>query len=267
MKKLFTTSLLLCTFALRGLSQYYDPEQPEREHRRMDLNRVRFGAYIAPTVTWMKPTASKSNDGEFRVNSNGSNVGFAWGLMADYFFTENYGISTGFQLNNTGGNIQVKRRIPGDSAISFVSNADFDYKLQYLEVPFSLKLRSDELQGSGAKVFGQIGMSLGINIGKKASYEVDYWDADLQQGVSVSEEKEKLYGSFTVAPVMLQLNVGGGVERRISDKMSFYVGLFFNNGFAPDATNPDEYDLEYKGVFGDGNIRLNNFAIRLGLFF
>jgi len=46
--------------------------------------------------------------------------------------------------------------------------------------------------------------------------------------------------------------------------------LFFNNGFAPDATNPEKYDgsrLGYQGTFRDGNVRLNNFALRVGLFF
>jgi len=43
--------------------------------------------------------------------------------------------------------------------------------------------------------------------------------------------------------------------------------VFFNNGFAPDMTNPDKYELNYAGTFKDGHTRLNNFALRLGLYF
>lgn len=246
-------------------TKYYYGDKKTEESK---LSKLKFGAFIAPNVSWMKPTSTKSDDGNYFVQSNESVVGFTWGLMADYFFTENYGISTGFQLNSTGGNIVTNRRnaIP-DSTVSFVQHADFTYRAQYLEIPFNLKLRSDEINAQGIKVFGQVGLSLGINIGKKANYSVNYWDADASKMTTVSGDNEKLYGSFTVAPIMLQMNVGGGFERKIAEKTSFYLGLFFNNGFLPDATKPDELNLEYKGKFTDGAVRLNNMSLKLGLIF
>ena len=70
---------------------------------------------------------------------------------------------------------------------------------------------------------------------------------------------------------MLQMNIGAGAEYPISNKLTAYAGLFFNNGFTPDATAPQKYDSEKlgygKGEFKDGNTRLNNFALRIGLFF
>ena len=84
---------------------------------------------------------------------------------------------------------------------------------------------------------------------------------------SVTAEKEKLKGVLATSPVMFQMNIGAGAEYPINNKLSAYAGIFFNNGFAPDATNPNKYDLPYKASFRDGNTRLNNFALRLGLFF
>ena len=240
-------------------------EVVEEAPKRIDINRLRFGAYFGPNISWMKPTANKSSDGLYRVKSGGSKVGFTWGLMADYFFADNYGLSTGFQVNTTGGKIETNR-IGTDSLPNTVYMADFDYSIQYLELPFQLKLLSDPLVESRLRVFGQIGLTAGINIGKKASYEVLYTD-ELGSLKTTQEEKEKLYGTTSVAPVTLQLNVGAGIQRPITDKLSFYFGLFFNNGFAPDATNPKEYDLNYKGSFSDGTIRLNSFVFRLGIFF
>jgi hypothetical protein len=253
-------------------NDYYRPEitdeytEVKDAQPRMDVNNVRIGAYLSPNISWMHPTSSKSSDGDFLVNSNQSIVGFSWGLMADYFFTENYGFATGFQLNNTGGNIHVSRKTAGDTAISFVEDADITYRVQYLEIPFCLKLKSDEI-ANGIRIFGQLGLSAGFNIGKKATYNIKYWDADLHSMNTVSGDKEKLYGSFTVAPMNLQLNVGLGVEKKISRKMDFYFGVFFNNGFLPDATKPEELNLGFKGRFTDGNVRLNNLAFRFGLFF
>jgi hypothetical protein len=253
-------------------NEYYHPEVTDEyvdvndAKSRVDVDNIRIGAYLAPNISWMHPTSSKSQDGNFFVKSNDNIVGFSWGLMADYFFTENYGFATGFQLNNTGGNIEVNRKVAGDTATSFVQDASFTYRLQYLEIPFCLKLRSDEV-ANGVKIFGQIGLSVGFNIGKKATYNVKYWDTDLNTWKTVNAEKEKLYGSFTVAPMNLQMNVGLGVEKKISRKMDFYFGVFFNNGFLPDATKPEELNLGYKGIFSDGNVRLNNLSFRFGLFF
>ena len=69
---------------------------------------------------------------------------------------------------------------------------------------------------------------------------------------------------------MFQMNIGAGAEYPLNNKLRAYAGIFFNNGFAPDATNPQDFDedkLGYKGDFRDANTRLNNFALRLGLFF
>jgi hypothetical protein len=236
----------------------------DRPH--IDVRQLRFGAYFAPNVSWMKATSAKTDNGVYRVRSNGSRVGYTWGLMMDYFFADNYGISTGFQINNTGGSIRTTR-LETDSVANTVYNSDFKYSLQYLEIPFQLKLLSDPIASANdLRVFGQIGLTAGFNIGKKATYEVGYTNS-YGEYRTIEGDKEKLAGSFTIAPFLLQLNVGAGIEKPISEKMAFYFGLFFNNAFLPDVTNPNEYDLDYNGKFSDGNIRLNSFAFRLGLFF
>lgn len=232
------------------------------------INRLRFGAYLAPNLSWMRPTAATDDRNEYNVERDGSRAGFTYGLMAEYFFAENYGFITGLQVNQTGGSI-IATRNNANPGPRNVMVADFDYRLQYLEIPVGLKLRTDDI--NGFRFFGQLGASLGINIGKKVDYTVTYTDeANAMQ--EVSNEKIKLTGGGinVVAPVMFQMNIGAGLEYPITNKLSFYTGLFFNNGFAPDATNPEKYDnnrLGYQGTFRDGNIRLNNFALRVGLFF
>lgn len=239
------------------------PAAAQDDYGDREVSRLRFGAYIAPNLSWMHPTAGKSDDGQFTVKSNGSRMGYSWGIAAEYFFAENYGIATGFQLNTTGGKI-ITGNTDTTPVPRTVRETDFTYTAQYLEIPFGLKLRSDEI--GRVRFFGQIGLALGINIGKKVDYTVIYRDADNTEQ-TVTGEKEKLVGSLTMAPAMLQLNVGAGLEYAIGGKMSFYTGVFFNNGFLPDATRPDKFGLGYEGSFTDGNTRLNNLALRVGLFF
>lgn len=235
--------------------------------RGINVNRLRFGAFVAPNISWMKPTAATDDGNQFKTENNGSRIGFTYGLMADYFFVQNYGIVTGVSINQTGGKIQATA-INSAAGTSKVVKAEFDYSLQYLDIPLALKLRTDNI--NGFRFFGQLGVSLGINISKKADYKVSYYDAASRLR-DTSGTKIKLTGAVTnIAPVMFQMNIGAGAEYPFSNKLTAYFGLFFNNGFAPDATNPDKFDndkLGYQGSFKDANTRLNNFALRLGLFF
>ena len=234
----------------------------------IDYKSVRFGVFVAPNISWMHPTASQSADGNYKVQGNGGRMGFTYGLMAEYYFAENYGIATGIQVNATGGKV-LSTAVDMSAAKDKVITANFDYRLQYLEIPVALKLRTDMI--SGFRFFGQAGITLGINLARKATYGVDYYgDDSTLQNVTVSD-KVKIQGSLTtIAPIILQMNIGGGLEYPISHKLSGYVGIFFNNGFLPDATSPEHIDnakMGYKGSFDDGNVRLNNFSLRLGLFF
>lgn len=270
-KSLLLTLFITIAATTASTAQQYEYGPPiSSKHGGGGGSKTRFGVFIAPNTSWMKPTANKSDDRQYLISSEGNRIGFTWGLMLDYFFADNYAIASGFQLNSTGGKIlAVQNSTLAPLSSPFVKSADFDYRLQYLELPFNLKMRSDEL-GSGMRVFGQIGLALDINISKKASYEVTYVEtnaAGLPADKTVTGENEKLQGGLSVAPAALQMNLGGGLEYPITEKMSFYLGLFFNNGFLPDATNPKEFKMDYPGKFSDGNIRLNNFALRIGLFF
>lgn len=230
----------------------------------------RLGLTIAPVSGWMQPTSAKSSDGLYRVKSDGSVLGYSWGLMADYFFTDNYAVATGFYLTNTGGHLVATstKTSPGTGTRNLVELADFKYFLQYAEVPFNIKFRSDELASSRVHVFGQMGLTAGLNISKKATYRVVYLD-DNGQRQQIGEDRERLTGGLSIAPLMIQLNIGGGAEFELTEKIAAYLGVFFNNGFFPDATNPGQFELSYseKSEFSDGNVRLNNVAIRLGFFF
>lgn len=257
MKKLFLLGITGLAFLQGATAQDSQP--------KIDQNKLRFGAYVAPTLSWMRPTTSKSDDGNYAVSSEGSKLGFTYGLMAEYNFASNYGLITGLQVNSTGGKIKATA-VDQSLAANKVLMSDFDYKLQFLEIPLALKLRTDNI--SGFRFFGQLGITAGFNISKKATYTVSYTDENGVQQPDATGDKEKIKGALAIAPVMFQMNIGAGAEYPISDKLTAYVGLFFNNGFAPDATNPNKFDLNsYKGSFKDGNTRLNNFALRVGLFF
>ena len=257
MKKLFLLAFSMSSLAINSFAQ--TTEATESIPESAELKRIRFGAFIAPSLSWMKPTAAK--DGSQTQENGGSKMGFAYGLMADYQLTDNYTIATGLSVNSSGGKVNTNNPAAG---INEVSKSSFNYSLQYIEIPVALKLKTDKI--GQCVFFGQAGMSLGINIGKKATYNVVQKLTDTTESVFKADQKEKLSGSFgNIAPILLQMNLGIGVQYAINKKLDAYIGLFFNNSFAPDITNP----TKYKAVpsFQDGTVRLNNFALRMGFYF
>ncbi len=266
MKKVLFTSIALLLCASMGTVSAQS-ESVTSTSSSIDSKKFRFGIFVAPTMAWMRPTTDKTDDGLYAPTNEGSKIGFIYGLMAEYHFAENYAIVTGLQVNMAGGKINSKYL--GNETSNVVSNANFNYRLNYLEVPVGLKLRTDLI--SGFRFFGQLGLTTGFNIAKKATYNVDYYD-ELGTKLKSEGENEKIKGTLAIAPVMFTMNIGGGVEYPLNNKLAAYVGLFFNNGFAPDATNPNKYSMPYSGdnkerSFKDANTRLNNFSLRVGLFF
>lgn len=256
MKKVF----LALTAALFTLGQFTTQAQD------IDSKKLRFGAFVAPTMSWMRPTANKSDDNQHLTSNGGSKIGFTYGLMAEYRFAENYSFVTGLQINMSGGNIETNRDMAvTDTANGFVRTTNFDYNLQYIEIPLALKMRTNLI--SGFRFYGQLGLTPGFNIGKKVSYQVNAYDAATGGYRDYVDENVKLKGALTISPILFQMNIGIGAEYPLSDQLCAYLGLFFNNGFAPDVTNTTKYSFAYPGNFRDGNVRLNNFALRLGLFF
>lgn len=282
MKQLTLTFTLIIATSIASLAQYTYGEPVGNSNKKSNnnsrpvysLRKTRLGLFVSPLNSWMKPTASKSNDGLYLVESDGSKVGYSWGLMVDHFFAENYGIATGAQLTTTGGIINAEydaAKLPNPAKEDIVKSARIDYRLQYFEVPFGLKLLSDDL-GGGLRIFGNLGITASINIGKKGTYSVTYTKASstvppVISDTTITGENERLRGGLSITPVLFQMNLGAGMEYQITSKMSLYMGLFFNNGFAPDATKPNQLKMDYDGEFTDGNIRLNNLALKVGLYF
>lgn len=232
------------------------------------LKRLRFGVFVAPTISWMKPTAEK--DGSQIQNNGGSKPGLIYGLMGDYYFTDNYAIASGLYINSGGGKIHTSNDVISTVNPWAITRADINYTLQYLEIPVALKLRTDEI--NKMRFFGQVGLTVAFNISKKFSYDITATNSNSgADSLFVSEEKAKITGGVgNIIPVLFQMNIGAGMQYAIGPKLDAYVGFFFNNGFTPDVTSPEKYanlpvlkDAAYK----DGTTRLNNFALRLGFYF
>jgi hypothetical protein len=196
---------------------------------------LRFTVFVDPKFSWMKSDYNS-------IDNDGSKFGVNIGLNVDKFFADNYAIMTGISIDNTGGNLTFdyqKNLKTGSGEEPLNIGSTVKYKLQYIDIPLGLKLKTNEI--GYWTFFTHLGLNGAINI--KATAEVD--DVELQNENISDEIRLFNLGYF----------IGAGTEYSIGGNAAIVVGLTYTNGFI-DITDG-----------GDSKVTLGNLAIRVGVLF
>ena len=172
-----------------------------------------FGFKAGPNIGWMNPDSKD-------YKSVGVKPGFSWGFIADFFLMENYGITTGFDVVFLNGGLEMPYQVIIDNNI-VAGTLTRNYHLKYIQVPLTLKMRTNEL--GKFRVFGQIGLGTNFLIGAKAD---DEFSSD---GFNSQSDDEDIYDDITFMRESLIL--GAGVEFSLGGSTSLMAAIMFNNGF------------------------------------
>ena len=164
----------------------------------------KMGLAISPNTAWMVST-------DYVHEAVGAKVNFGFEFMADVLFTENYALGLGVNVFNTGGD--VKYYSSEDPQVK----VERTYSLQYVELPLTFKMRTNEI--GYTTVFGRFGLGIGMNI--KA-------EADEALG---SADREPINADEDINLFRASMIVGGGIERTISGTTALVVGLNYNTSF------------------------------------
>jgi hypothetical protein len=198
-----------------------------------------FGLKAAPQISWIRPDADN-------YEGAGAKIGFAWGFIAEFNFTENHSIGTGFNMIFNGGKLKFPA-VQGEETGSIIR----DYSLKYIEIPLSLKMRTNDI--NGMRYFGRIGLGTAFKIGSKKT------DEFTPEGGSTVTSTKTNYDD--VALFRESLIVGLGAEYEISQGPRLGVELTFNNGFTDILTgnntvtsveekaNPNFFELAFSVLF------------------
>lgn len=199
--------------------------------------RMQLSFTASPSVNWM-------NTSNRDVNREKIVLGYDFGLIGDIFFTENerYALQTGLMVMNTGGNLAYRTDQPFSFAgESMPADADIKYRLRYLDIPFSIKLKTNEFHR--AYYWGLFGLSGMVNIGARG---------DSNEGTLRKTSIHDEINMFNIG-----MNVGVGFDYDLGGNNAASVGLVFQNGLA---------DVTTDNAFVDKTI-LNSLKVRLALIF
>ena len=209
---------------------------------------VRLGIKAAPNLAWVKSDTKE-------LEGDGMKFGFLFGLMSDFRLgSDNYALSTGLFMNVTGANMQ-SRSFDGVDGNGNTVKVDqplaFSYKYQFVEVPITIKLKTNEI--GYMTYFGTLGFGSAYNVSAKG----DEYSFNDSQGIEREEDANVLK---EMAVFRASLIVGAGLEYNIAGNTSIMAGINYNNSFT------DVFDKsEMLGVEQHG--KLHYLELNFGVFF
>lgn len=152
---------------------------------------------------------------------------FNWGFMGNFYFVENYGFSTGFNIMNQKGGYDYL----GNDTIMVSHHCNIEN--QYIEIPLSLTMRTEAF--NDFRIFSNIGYGLGFRLYSKESTYKD-------------ELKNIRHG------LILKL----GVEYNVYESSCLTVAVKYNDNFA---------NIYKKHNSLQHNIKLNSLCLEIGFIF
>jgi len=162
-----------------------------------------LGIKIAPAI---HSTRVLLDDPNILISNAGSNMKLSFGLVVDKQLTDNYILSTGLIYLPK----QVSIGIVPDDPTGF--NSAETYKLQYLQIPATIKLFTNEIIPD-AKVYFQLGMALEIKVYEEA-------DPTLVENDLITKFQ----------PVNLPVILGAGLEYNLGINTVAFGGISYHRG-------------------------------------
>lgn len=221
---------------------------------QLDFDKeLRLGFQLSPSFSWM---ATDDN----LINGNGTNVGLKLGMISEYYFRENYAIVGGLNFafnqggtlrHEQGGNFWSKSELSDSALMELPDGVNLKYHIQYLEIPFGLKMRTKEF--GYLRYFAEIPV---FTLGFKLQARGDV------KGTTVDRERENITPDVNL--FNLTWGFGGGVQYALSESTALIGGIIYRQGFA-DVTDDGGFKLD--GTPEDSKGVIKSITIRFGFLF
>ena len=215
-----------------------------------------FGFKVGPNLGWTGSTTAAAV-------REGSRAGFDLGVVAEFYFAENYAISTGINVGFMGGHYSfdngrmVSDSLNPDPALE-IYRVDRVYKTTIYEIPIMLKMVTNELGNLPLRVYAQVGAGFGYaqKVKVKDSYE------DFNGDTYIASNKE--YSNFRTS-----LKIGAGAQYALDESTRVFLGVYFSHDFINNINSiaPNHYKFYFDGdeKVGERDPKLNVLQNRVGI--
>jgi hypothetical protein len=192
----------------------------------MDDRKFRLGLQASPNLGWFRPDIQGLTKDGLQ-----SRFGFGYGVMVDYKFSDspNYLLTTGFNITtNGGGMVEAWETTVEESDTSYIFRGTNDrtYRMQYVNIPILLKLRTGDV--GYMSYFGAIGFDASFRTRAKANDDYDWTVSPI---TLQPDDREDIDIRNQMNFMRLALNVTLGAEYNLTGNTNIYLGLGIHNGF------------------------------------
>jgi hypothetical protein len=206
--------------------------------------QVKLGLRLAPGLAVNSVIGDDAFDA---AEPNGASVRFSAGPIADFFFADNYAISTGLWYTVKRASFQVPNGTLTDEAVGPLGNQTI-YNLQMLQIPVTVKLYTNEV-APDIRVYFQLGGTLDAKLAEKAKEE----DNNLLAQLSEAQREKAAYKPFDVG-----LYLGAGAEMILGENTAVFGGLNYNRGLVNALGG-----LDYNGSQINNDLKIRNQLVSL----
>ena len=225
-----------------------------------------FGFKLGPSFDW---TGSKTG----AAANQGIKTGFDVGLVAEYYFAENYALVTGVNVGFVNGkyNFDDKRNI---STVDTVTDYQLgtvgrQFKSTIYEVPLMLKMVTPQIGDIPLRAFAQVGGAFGY------AQRVKVMDTFTLGDINDNEYRATK-GEYN--PFHASLRIGGGAEYTLLETTRVFAGIYFSHDFLNSISSgaqgiTSNYRKYYNGDknLGTRDLELsvlqNRIGVEFGIFF
>ena len=230
-------------------------------------NGFAFGLKFGPTFDW---TGSKTG----AATCQGTKGGFDLGLVAEYYFAENYAIVTGVNIDFMNGHYsyQDMRNISIiDSITDYqLGTVDRNYKSTVYEIPLMLKMVTPEIGNLPLHAYAQVGGAIGYTQNVKVKDAFQFNGSTM--GNLSDADFRATKGEYN--PLHASLRFGAGAEYALLKTTRVFAGIFFSHDFLNSISTgaagiSSNYVKYYNGDknLGERELKLNVLQNRIGIEF
>lgn len=205
--------------------------------------QVKLGLRFAPGVAVNSVIGDDTFDA---AETNGASVRFSAGPIADFFFADNYAISTGLWYTVKRGSFRVPGGLLDANGASLGNQTT--YNLQMIQIPVTVKLYTNEV-APDIRVYFQLGGTFDAKLAEKAKDE----DNNILAKLSEAQDEKAAY-----KPIDVGLYLGAGAEIVLGENTALFGGLNYNRGLINALGG-----LDYNGSRINNDLKIRNQLVSL----
>ena len=224
-----------------------------------------FGFKLGPNWGWTGSTTGAAI-------SEGAKTGFDLGVVAEYYFADNYALVSGINVDFLGGKYFFENgRMVTDSLnpdpYLEIYGVHRVYKTTLYEIPLMLKMVTNELGDLPLRAYAQVGGGIGYaqKVKVKDAIPADGIEAPNAWGITDKE----------FSNIRVSLKIGGGIQYALDESTRLFAGVFFShdllNNINSVSPNYYRYYIVNRDKIGERETKLNmiqtRFGIELGILF